>query len=228
MAQDMLLLGEKASYAPYLVRLLTSPVKASVALARDPSFRLHGAFFALSSALYVLMLRIANGEGGGGSENKIADGIFSIIGLNATAAIFYTYFIFGFVITYYVFKDYSRRARSPRGYLKLCCVNSLVNTGALMIVFLVVSVVNISVLSAEAKDRLVSLILMVFAVFVVQYYLRTNMEFWNMSAVSTFRGLVISYALAVLMMTLILLCVSTIFYFVTGVNPLETFQAPAV
>ena len=55
------------------------------------------------------------------------------------------------------------------------------------------------------------------------------MKFWEMSADSAFRGLVISYVLAVILMFLILLFVSVVFYFLTGellFNPTPT-PAPA-
>jgi hypothetical protein len=180
----------------------------------------------LSSALYVGMLKFANVEETSAVEANLAENMLSIFGLNATAVLFYIYFVFGFVITYYVFKDYSRIPKSPRGYLKLCCINSLVNTCALLFTILIISIVDSSLLSFEAKVRLDLLLLMVFSAFVIQYYVRTNMEFWNMSAISTFRGLVISYALAVILMIIIFMCIGVIVYFVTGKFPFEAGSVP--
>ena len=220
-AEDLFNVGERQGLAQRLLLLAVSPVRATLALAEDPHFKLHGAMFALASVLYVFWLRVLGALVEGPARK--APGFCGTLppgrlkgGCNFFSEIFpwetliaigiYVTFVLSFVISYYVFIDYSKKPKSARSYLKLCCIGSLVGIVAFILLTSPILLSKLKIMPAKFLGWLFLLFCLIYITFILYYSVQTTTRFWSISSVSAFRGICVAMMLAVFATFIITIC----------------------
>ena len=207
-AQDLLQFGEKNDLLSSIGRLLTAPVRTSVALAQDTSFRGHTALFVLAIAIsttYTKLLSALSGEENQrehfwtelGEQNSVLNVLTKLVSADTISLIVtYSFFLISYVVSYFVFQDYSGIQQTPRGYLKLSCISTLVNT--IIFGIMLCSGPALVALHFPPIAVLSAVIIIVIGGLsgILYYYFKTHIEFWRMSGVRTFRSMIISLMLA--------------------------------
>lgn len=217
-AQDLFRFGEGEPLLPRLLMLLYSPVRATLALALDPSFRLHQAMFALGTVVYLGWSRVL------AAINPTPDFtqtlppklrlLASFSDLIATIAVYMT-FVISFVIGYYVFCDYSKSPRKPRDYLKLCCISFLVSVVAFVLLTAPGVLGQLGAIGAKFAAWLTLVAALGWLVFQIRYMVLTTTHFWGISPVSAFRGLIVAFMMASVVTFVIAFAIALVFGIVT-------------
>jgi FHA domain len=212
-AQDMFKFGENEALLPRLLALVYAPVRATLALAHDPYFKLHPAMFVLATVIYL------------GWSNLLEHLTYRQLGLAQLLKtlpvsvgyaflgpiLFFTFFIFAFIIGYYVFCDYSKSPRPPRDYLKLCCISFLVSVMAFVILTFPVFLQLIHVIPRGFGSWLLAVVGLSYLVFQLRYNVLITTQFWGISTVSAFRGLLVAYMLAMVALALIVVMLALVY-----------------
>lgn len=214
-AQDAYAFGNRGGLLPVIYRLLRNPVSATVGYANDASFNLHWPLFGLGILIYVGLAEAIDANLPGGKQlldnsvlYKALGDLFPPLRLLPQKVVFfgtiYAMFLFTFVISYSVFRDYSRRPRSARSYLRFCCISSFVNQVVTTALLLPIAAVAIGMITDPVNFQKVFMpTFLAVLIFVLQYVLRAVTKFWDISLVSAFRGLVTALVLAIVALFLL-------------------------
>lgn len=215
-AQDAYAFGNRGGLLPVIMQLLRAPIDATVAYANDAGFKLHWPLFGLGILIYVGLAEAIDANFGGRPLFFDTAPLYIALGdlvppirLLPQKVVFfgfiYALFLFSFVISYSVFRDYSRRPRSARSYLRLCCITSFMIQLAYTALLLPFAAAATRMITDPINLQKVFLpIFLAVIAFTLQYLLRTTMRFWDISLVSAFRGMLTAFVLAAIALMLIL------------------------
>jgi FHA domain len=214
-AQDLFKFGENDPLLPRLLMLIYAPVRATLALALDPHFRLHTVMFLLATMIYLawsnflefLTLRNIGGLGIPNLAQTVHWVGYTFLG----PALFFAFFIFAFIIGYYVFCDYSKAPRPPREYLKLCCISFLVSVLASVALTVPIALQLSGFIPKQFAVWLFAVVGLTYIIFQLRYNVLVTTKFWGISTVSAFRGLLVAYLLAFIALSLIVVVLALLY-----------------